>query len=88
LKVNIELIDNGEKTNNDNDKKEYYNRRALLANSLRNDRIERLKQIMMSLSARKMHSSKVWATVRKFHNKRTKQLHLGDLNYEDIVAST
>jgi hypothetical protein len=76
------------KANNENDKKEYYNRRALLANSLRNDRIERLKQIMMSLSPRKMHSSKVWATVRKYHNKRTKQQHSGDLIYEDIVART
>jgi hypothetical protein len=76
------------KTNNDLDKKEYYNKRLLLANSLRNDRIERLNKIMSSLSKNKMHSSKVWATVRKFYNKRTKQSHVGELIYQNVSANT
>jgi ribosomal protein L17 len=77
------------KTNKDTDKKEYYNnRRELLANSLRNDRIGRLNQMMSSLCANKMHSTKVWATVRKFHNKRTKQSYAGELIYQNDIAST
>jgi len=76
------------KTNNDLDKKDYYNKRELVANSLRNDRIERLKQLMSSLSANKMHSSKVWATVRKYHNKRTKQSYTGELIYQNVTANT
>ncbi len=43
---------------------------------------------MASLSVNKMHSSKVWATVRKFHNKRTKQPYTGELKYEHITANT
>ncbi|CAF3235559.1 unnamed protein product [Rotaria sp. Silwood2] len=76
------------KTNKDADKKEYYNMKQLLNNSLRNDRIERLNRTMTSLSANKMNSSKVWATVRKFYNKRMKQSNMGTLTYQNITAST
>ncbi|CAF2981077.1 unnamed protein product [Rotaria sp. Silwood2] len=76
------------KTNKDADKKEYYNMKQLLNNSLRNDRIERLNRTMASLSANKMNSSKVWATVRKFYNKRMKQSNMGTLTYQNITAST
>ncbi|CAF4485708.1 unnamed protein product [Rotaria socialis] len=67
------------KTMNENDKKEYYKSKELLTNALRNNRIEKMNQIMSSLSGSKMCSDKVWGTVRKFHNKRTKQSHSGDL---------
>ncbi|CAF1446819.1 unnamed protein product, partial [Rotaria sordida] len=76
------------RTNNDNDKKEYYNSRALLANALRNERIEKMNQIMSSLRESKMSSDKIWATVRKFHNKRMKQSHKGELIYQNQIANT
>ncbi|CAF3788437.1 unnamed protein product [Rotaria sp. Silwood1] len=76
------------RTNNDNDKKEYYNSRALLANALRNERIEKMNQIMSSLRENKMSSDKVWAAVRKFHNKRMKQSHTGELIYQNQIANT
>ncbi|CAF0992964.1 unnamed protein product [Adineta steineri] len=76
------------KTNNDADKKDYYNKRELLNNSLRNDRIDRLNSTMSALRANKMNSSQVWAAVRKFYNKRTKQSYTGELRYQNIIANT
>lgn len=76
------------KTNNETDKTEYYNTKQLVNNSLHNDRIERLNRTMDSLSANKMNSSKVWARVRKFYNKRMKQSNSGTLIYQNITANT
>ncbi|CAF4249483.1 unnamed protein product [Rotaria sp. Silwood2] len=94
-KVTKNLIENKhrayrhwKKTNNDADKKDFYKKRELLNNSLRNDRIDRLNRTMSSLCANKMNSSKVWAAVRKFYNKRTKQSYTGELRYQNITAST
>ncbi|CAF3317383.1 unnamed protein product [Rotaria socialis] len=76
------------KTMNENDKKEYYKSKELLTNALRNNRIEKMNQIMSSLSGSKMCSDKVWGTVRKFHNKRTNQSHSGDLIYQNITSNS
>ncbi|CAF3666025.1 unnamed protein product [Rotaria sp. Silwood1] len=94
-KVTKNLIENKhrayrqwKKTNNDADKKDFYKKRELLNNSLRNDRIDRLNRTMSSLCANKMNSSKVWAAVRKFYNRRTKQSYTGELRYQNITANT
>ncbi|CAF3313020.1 unnamed protein product [Rotaria sp. Silwood2] len=76
------------RTNTENDKKEYYNSRELVANALRNERIEKMNQLMASLRENKMSSNKVWATVRKFHNKRMKQSHTGELLYQNQIGNT
>lgn len=76
------------KTKSNTDKEEFYKTKQLLNNSLRNDRIERLNKTMASLCANKMNSSKVWATVRKFYNKRMKQTYLGALTYHNTTANT
>ncbi|CAF3413944.1 unnamed protein product [Rotaria socialis] len=55
------------------DKRQYYNSKILLTNSLRNDRIDNINKLMSSLCHKKMYSDKVWLTVRKFHSKRIKQ---------------
>ena len=69
------------------EKKHYYKTRELLSNSIRNDRIERLTTLMSTLSAKKMQSAKVWNTVKKFHNKRTKQSYSGQLIYQNTTAN-
>jgi hypothetical protein len=75
------------KTKDEIDKKHYYKTRDLLLNSLRNDRIEKLTAVMSTLSAKKMQSAKVWNTVKKFHNKRTKQSYSGQLIYQNTIAN-
>ncbi|CAF4095234.1 unnamed protein product [Adineta steineri] len=75
------------KTTNEIDKKHYYKIRELVSNSIRNDRIEKLTAIMSTLSAKKMQSAGVWNTVKKFHNKRTKQSYSGQLIYQNTTAN-
>ena len=69
-------------------KKQYYKFKILVTNALRNERISRFKKLMSTLSTRQMHSAQVWATVRKFHNKRTKQLYASTINYLTQTASS
>jgi hypothetical protein len=76
------------KSKMDGDQKYYYNCKALLSNALRNQRIDRFNKLMSSLSQRKMHSTSVWAVVRKYHNKRTKQVYSSDIKYRNRNAST
>ncbi|CAF4690551.1 unnamed protein product, partial [Rotaria sp. Silwood2] len=51
------------KTGEHMDKQQYYNSKALLTNSLRNDRKDNLNKLMASLCHKKMYSDKVWLTV-------------------------
>ena len=74
------------KKKGEKDKQRYYQARELLANSLRNERKEKLKSILTTFSAKKMQSDKVWNAMKKFHNKRTKQLYTGELTYLNTVA--
>jgi len=76
------------KTGNEADKRHFYNTKVLLTNSLRNDRRNSFNKLMSSLCQKKMYSDKVWLTVRKFHNKRIKQIHSGIMKYNNKTAVT
>ncbi len=41
-----------------------------------------------SEESRKEEEKKVWATVRKYHNKRYKETYMGELKYENTTANT
>ncbi|CAF3093128.1 unnamed protein product [Rotaria sp. Silwood2] len=76
------------KTGEHMDKQQYYNSKALLTNSLRNDRKDNLNKLMASLCHKKMYSDKVWLTVRKFHNKRIKQTYASIMHYNNTTATS
>ncbi|CAF1527231.1 unnamed protein product [Adineta ricciae] len=76
------------KTGADIDKRQYYNSKILLSNSLRNDKRNNFSKLMSSLCHKKMYSDKVWLTVRKFHNKRIKQMYANVMNYNNKTASS
>ncbi|CAF1418063.1 unnamed protein product [Adineta ricciae] len=76
------------KTGEAADKQQFYNSKVLLANSLRNDRRHKFKQLMESLCRKKMYSDEVWLTVRKFHNKRIKQTYPSTMQYNNTTAAT
>ncbi|CAF1243221.1 unnamed protein product [Adineta ricciae] len=76
------------KTGEAADKQQFYSSQVLLANSLRNDRRHKFKQLMESLCRKKMYSDEVWLTVRKFHNKRIKQTYSSTMQYNNTIAAT
>ncbi|CAF4615881.1 unnamed protein product, partial [Rotaria magnacalcarata] len=76
------------RTGDNIDKRQYYNSKILLTNSLRNDRRDNLNKLMSSLCHKKMYSDKVWLTVRKFHSKRIKQTFTCNMTYNDTTATS
>lgn len=76
------------KSGQDQEKKHYYNTKVLLTNSLRNDRKNNFNKLMSSICQKKMFSASVWATVRKFHNKRVKQSYPNIIKYNNISATS
>ena len=76
------------KSNLDAAKAHYYKLKVLVSNALRNQRIERFKKLMESLCAKQMNSSKIWKTVRKFHNKRTRQSFSNTIEHKNQTART
>ncbi|CAF1451019.1 unnamed protein product [Adineta steineri] len=69
-------------------KNQYYRTREQLTLSLRNDRIARLKRIFHALTTKQMNTGKVWALIRKYHNKRIKQKITSVLKYEQFKANS
>ncbi|CAF3691628.1 unnamed protein product [Rotaria sp. Silwood1] len=69
-------------------KSQYYRTREQLTLSLRNDRIARLKKICHTLTTKQMNTGKVWALIRKYHNKRTKQKITSVLKYQQMKANS
>ena len=67
---------------------EYYRARDQLELSLRNDRIARLQRTIHALTTKKMNTGKVWALIRKYHNKRIKQQFTSTLSYHQTSANT
>ena len=74
------------KNNSDAEKQQYYRCKTLVANALRNERITRFNQLMKTLSTKKMNSGQVWATVKRYHNKRTKQTCPGTIKHNTQTA--
>ena len=75
------------KSGNITDKQKYYKAKDLLTNSLYNDKRNSYKKLMSSLCQRRMYSNEVWRTVRKFHNKRTKQTFTCNMLYNNKIAT-
>lgn len=76
------------KSGNINDKQKYYNAKDLLTNSLKNDKRNSFNKLMSSLCQKRMYSNAVWRTVRKFHNKRTKQTFTCSIKYNNKTATS
>ncbi|CAF1130161.1 unnamed protein product [Adineta ricciae] len=76
------------KTGEAPDKQQFYNSKVLLANSLRNDRRHKFKQLMESLCRKKMYSDEIWLTVRKFYNNQIKQTYPSTIQYNKTIAAT
>ncbi|CAF4919309.1 unnamed protein product [Rotaria socialis] len=70
------------------DKRQYYNSKILLTNSLRNDRRDNLSKLMSSLCHKKMYSDKVLLIVRKFHSKRVKQTFTSSMTYNNTTTTS
>ncbi|CAF4395004.1 unnamed protein product, partial [Adineta steineri] len=69
-------------------KNQYYRTREQLTLSLRNDRIARLKRIFHALTTKQMNTGKVWALIRKYHNKRIRQKITSVLKYEQFKVNS
>ncbi|CAF4126801.1 unnamed protein product [Rotaria magnacalcarata] len=76
------------RTGDNTDKRQYYNSKILLTNSLRNDRRDNFNNLMSSLCHKKMYSDKVWLTVRKFHSKRSEQTFTCNMTYNNTTATS
>ncbi|CAF1266145.1 unnamed protein product [Rotaria magnacalcarata] len=76
------------RTGDNTGKRQYYNSKILLTNSLRNDRRDNLNKLMSSLCHKKMYSDKVWLTVCKFHSKRIKQTFTCNMTYNNTTATS
>ena len=68
-------------------KSEYYRARDQVALSLRNDRLNRLRRTIHALTTKKMNTGRVWAVIRKYHNKRTKQQFTSILKHHQMSAN-
>ena len=68
-------------------KTEYYRARDQVALSLRNDRVNRLRRTIHALTTKKMNTGRVWAVVKKYHNKRTKQRFTSVLKHHQMAAN-
>ncbi|CAF4326292.1 unnamed protein product [Rotaria magnacalcarata] len=88
IKLKHQAYRRWKRTGDNIDKRQYYNSKILLTNSLRNDRRDNLNKLMSSLCHKKMYSDKVWLTVRKFHCKRVKQTFTSSMTYNNTAATS
>jgi len=86
IKSKHQLYRSWKRTQIEQTKHEYYRAKAKVALSLRNDRLIRIRRMTDALTTNKMNTGKVWAMVRKYHNKRTKQQHTAILKYHQQTA--